>query len=219
MNGTETIAEIKTEVNKETPEQKYNKLRSVCWNGAITSFAFAYIFDKKAQRHSFYSNLLKVFGIIVPVAVGATALGYGLNAYILKLVIALAIPLSILQLIFSVFAVVQKWDDELAYAFEASQDLSTLSDSFKNLGNLPPNTFDELNNKYIILNVNLKARTQQNSKHNIKEWELRMGMRYALREFRRKCVGCDKVPVSMESTDCDICGKFNKTLNYKLFKP
>lgn len=203
----------------ETPEQKFEKLRTTCWNNAITSFGIAYIFDKKAQRHGFYTNMLKVFGIVVPVAVGATALGYGLNSIALKSVIALAIPLSIIQLIFSVFAVVHKWDDELAYAFEASQDLSLLSDSFKKLGNLPPDNYKDLDQKFEILNTRLKARTQQNSKHGIKEWELRMGMRYALRDFQKKCVGCGEVPGSMKSSNCEVCGKFDQTIYYKLFKP
>lgn len=203
----------------ETTEQRFDKLRTTCWNNAITSFGIAYIFDKKAQRHGFYTNMLKVFGIVVPVAVGATALGYGLDSGVLKAMIALAIPLSIIQLIFSVFAVVHKWDDELAYAYESSQDLSLLSESFKKLGNLPPDNFKELDEKFEILNTRLKARTQQNSKHTLKEWELRMGMRYALREFQRKCVGCGEIPVSMISTNCDICGKFDKSLNYKFFKP
>ena len=203
----------------ETPEERFNKLRTICWNNAITAFGIAYIFDKKAQRHGFYTNLLKVFGIVVPVAVGATTLGYGMDSKVLKAIIGLAIPLSILQLVFSVFAVVHKWDDELAYAFEASQDLSLLSDSFKKLGNLPPENYKELDDRFEILNTRLKARTQQNSKHNIKEWELRMGMRYALREFQRPCIGCKEIPTSMKSTDCDICGKFDKSINYKLFKP
>lgn len=203
----------------ETPDQRFNKLRTTCWNKAIHSFGTAYIFDKKSKRHSKHTNMLKIFGIIVPISVGATVLGYGLDTTIFKVSIALAIPLSIIQLIFSVFAVVQKWDDELAYAFEASQDLSLLSDSFKKLASLPPNNFEELDKKFEILNTRLKARTQQNSKHNIKEWERRMGMRYALREFQRECVGCKTVPISMISTDCDVCGKFDKLLNYKLFKP
>ena len=204
---------------KETEEQLYDKLRTKCWNLAVHTFGMAYIFDKKAKRHSFYTNLLKVFGIVVPVTVGATVTGYGLDSEILKKVIALAIPLSIFQLIFSVLAVVYKWDDELAYDYEASQDLSLLSRSFRKLGELPPKKFEKLNEEFELLSTRYNARGQQNSKHNIKEWELRMGMRYALREFQRTCSGCKKVPASMESTNCDVCGKFNKSLSFKLFKP
>ena len=94
-----------------------------------------------------------------------------------------------------------------------------LSDNFKKLGILPPENFKELDESFVVLNARLKARTQQNSKHNIKEWELRMGMRFALRAFQKKCIGCGTVPLSMESTNCDVCGKFDKSINYKLFKP
>jgi len=203
----------------ETEQDRYNKLRKSSWDNAVHTFGLSYVFDKKAQRHSLFTNLLKIFGIVVPVTIGATASGYGLQSEILKSVIALAIPLTIMQLIFSVLAVVKKWDDELAYSYEASQDLTLLSDEFKKLGNLPPVEFLELNQKYDLLNTRFKARSQQNSKHNIKEWELRLGMRYALREFQRKCVGCQTVPLSMDSTDCEVCGKFDKSIYYKLFKP
>lgn len=203
----------------ETEKERYDKLRKACWDKATHAFALSYIFDKKAQRHSFYTNLLKIFGIVVPVTVGATASGYGLDSVILKSAITIAIPLTILQLIFSVLAVVKKWDDELAYSYEASQDLSLLSDEFKKLGSLPPPDFLELNTAYDLLNTRYKARSQQNSKHNIKEWEGRLGMRYALREFQRKCVGCQEVPLSLKSTDCDVCGKYDSSIYYKFFKP
>jgi len=203
----------------ETDKQRYEKLRKTCWNRALNSFAFGYIFDKKAQRFGFYVNMLKIFGIVVPSAIGATALGYGLDSSILKYLIVLAIPLTIGQLIFSVFAVANKWDNELAYAYEASQDLNQLYDSFEKLGNLPPKYFEELNKQYDLLNERYKARTQQNSKHNIKEWEQRMGMRYGLREFQKPCIECKVVPTSLESTTCNVCGKFDNSIYFKMFKP
>jgi mobilome CxxCx(11)CxxC protein len=203
----------------ETEEQRFNKLRNACWDKSFHSFALGYIFDKKAQRYGFFVNMLKVFGIIVPTAIGATAIGYGLEAEILKYMIVVAIPLTISQLIFSVVAVTNKWDDKLAYAYEASQDLNLMYDDFKKLGNLPPKDFQELNEKYELLNTRYKSRAQQNSKQNIKEWEQRMGMRFALRETQKECVGCHVVPVSMESTECNVCGKFEKSVYYKMFKP
>jgi mobilome CxxCx(11)CxxC protein len=163
--------------------------------------------------------MLKVFGIVVPSAIGATAIGYGLETEFLKFMIVIAIPLTIGQLIFSVFAVTNKWDDKLAYAYEASQDLNLMHDDFKKLGNLPPTDFDKLNEKYELLNTRYKARSQQNSKQNIKEWEQRMGMKFGLREFQKKCAGCKETPVSMASTDCDVCGNFNSSIYYKMFKP
>ena len=84
----------------ETPEQKFEKLRTTCWNNATTAFGMAYIFDKKAQRQGFYTNMLKVLGIVVPVTVGATATGYGIDSTLLKGVVTIAIPLMIIQLSF-----------------------------------------------------------------------------------------------------------------------
>lgn len=200
----------------ETEEQRFNKLRQESWNNALHTFGKAYVYNKRAGRYGFLVNLLKVFGIVVPVAVGATALGYGFQSAVLQNAIALAIPLSIIQLLISVFAVTFKWDDELAYSYESSNDYNNLSEEFKVLGNLPPNNFQKLQDEVKIANTKLRLRGEQDSKHNIKEWELRMGMRYALREFKRECYGCKKIPISMESTDCDVCGRFNISLFKKL---
>lgn len=197
-------------------ENKHNKIRKKCWDRALHSFGKAYLFDKRVLKYSRYVNLLKVFGIVTPIAIGATALGYGFNASILKYVITIAIPISVVQLIFSVFAVVFKWDDELSYSLEASQDYNYISISFKKLGSLPPDSNEELEKKFDVLKERHQARSQQDAKHRIKEWELRKGMRYALREFQKECTGCNTVPKSMKSTDCPVCGNFRNPITKKL---
>lgn len=192
----------------ETKYQKIDKLRQECWNGALHTFGKSYIFVNRLKKYGQWINLLKASGIVVPAAIGGTALAYGYNSEYLALSISIAIPLTIAQLIISVFAVVFKWDDEFAYSIEASQHYSVLADNFKMLGQFPPNSFAELEKEYNVENTKLKSRIEQDSKHNLKEWELRKGMRYALREFKRECYGCGKVPKSLQSTDCDICGRF-----------
>ncbi len=109
-------------------------------------------------------------------------------------------------------AVIFKWDDELAYSYEASQDYNNLSNSFNKLGNIPPEDKEILEKNIDILDARYQSRSEQDAKHSIKEWELRRGMRYALRQFKRECVGCNMTPLSMESTDCDVCGKFESEL-------
>ena len=199
-------------------EDNSSKLRQECWDLALHSFGYSYIFTKRAERYGTYINYLTVFGIIVPISVGATALGYGFNSPILKYAIAIAIPLIIIQLLFSVCSVALKWDDELSYAYESSKDHSNLSDEFKKYANRPPELYEDFDTKVNILNTRLKDRGEQDVKHKIKEYELRMGMRYALREFKRECYGCKIVPLSMESTNCPVCGNFNKSLILKIFK-
>jgi mobilome CxxCx(11)CxxC protein len=200
----------------ETGEDKILKLRQECWDNSLQSFGKAYIFSKRAEKYGRRINSLKIFGIIVPVAVGATATGYGFGSEILKLTIGISVPLIIIQLIISVFAVVHKWDNKLAYSYESVISHNNLSDEFKKLGKLPPDNFNSLQYNYDIIEAKYKARIEQDSKHGIKERELRMGMRNALREFQRKCVGCEKIPLSMESTDCDVCGKFRSKIYNKL---
>jgi mobilome CxxCx(11)CxxC protein len=192
----------------ETQQQKIDKLRQECWNGALHTFGKGYIFDNRSKKYGRWVNLLKASGIVVPTAIGGTALAYGYNSDYLAITISLAVPLTIAQLIISVFAVVFKWDDEFAYSIEASQQYSVLADNFKKLGQFPPSSFTEFEYAYNIESTKHKSRIEQDSKHNLKEWELRKGMRYALREFKRKCYGCETVPKSMKSTGCDICGKF-----------
>jgi len=188
--------------------EQEKKLRTEAWNDSFHTFGKGYIFDKRAEKFSKNINLLKVFGIVTPIAVGATAIGYGHDAEILKSLIAFAIPILIIQLVFSVFTVIFRWDKELAYAYEASQDYNNLSSSFKKLGNLPPSEYENLEKSLDVLKTRYQARSEQDAKHSIREWELRKGMRYALRQFRRECVACKIIPESMESTDCNVCGKF-----------
>lgn len=201
---------------KETPEEIFNKLRVKCHDQSFHSFGKAYMFEKRSQHYNRLLNFITVLGIIVPVTIGATVLGYGINNNFLKFVIALAIPSSIIQLIFSIISVVYKWSDELAYANESAQEHYFLSDRFKKLGEFPPNEYGELDHAYELINTRLKSRTEQDSKHNIKDWELRFGMRYALREFQKECISCKQTPFSMTPTSCDVCGNFKNTLLNRL---
>ncbi|NRS90843.1 mobilome CxxCx(11)CxxC protein [Flavobacterium sp. 7E] len=191
-------------------------LRQEAWNNSIQSFGKSYIFSKRAQFYSNWNRFLAVLGIVVPLTIGATASGYGFNSEILKNTIAISIPLSIIQLIISAFALVNNWNDYLSYSLEAVNDYNALSDSFKKLGKNPPSDYTEFFHQFEILETKMNSRTENDSKYNLKERELRKGMRYSLREFQRQCVGCKETPKSIESTNCDVCGKFSRKLIYKI---
>lgn len=189
-------------------KDKIEKLRTKCHDCSFHSNGKAYIHEQRAQKYSKYINLLTTLGIIVPVTIGATVLGYGIENDALKFMISIAIPMSIFQLIFSLISVVYKWSDELAYSNESAQEHYFLSDRFKKLGEFPPDSFTELNFEFELINTRLKSRAEQDSKHSYKDWELRKGMRYSLRENQKSCVECKQTPTSMESTECNVCGKY-----------
>lgn len=179
----------------------------------INCYGFAYIFDKRAIRYSIWINLLKVFGIVVPAVIGAVALSYKFE--VLKFFIGIAIPITIIQFAISVCAVIFKWDDRLSYCYEASQHYTDLFSRYKtlNLSHIEADVNDS-ENKLKLLEVEYLSRMFQSTKQNIRDWEFRLGMRYALKNLKVPCSSCKKIPESMNPTDCDVCGNF--PTNFKL---
>ena len=191
-----------------TDQEKTDKIKLESSDNAFHAFGYSYIFTKRIKWYLKYINALKFFGIIVPLAVGALAIGYEFKHDILIISITIAIPVTILQLILSTFSIVYKWDDELAYAFEANQDYNYLYDEYEKLYKFPPIGIVELEKQFEILNTKSKNREMQDSKHDITDKERRIGMRYSLREHKKICSACKTVPTSMEATNCGVCGNF-----------
>jgi len=201
---------------QETEIDLYNKVRHACRDNALNSFGYRYIFDNKIKNISSLINGLKLMGIIVPATFGAIGIAYGLDASIVKYALAMAIPATVIQFVISVIAINYKWDDELLYAFEASQSYGGLDVKFTKLAEFPPLTYSEILKEFDLINTEYNFRQQQDSKHIISEWQLRKGMRYALRERKRNCYGCKAIPLSMDSTPCPVCGNFSFIYQYKI---
>ena len=185
-----------------------DELRKDCWTKALHAFGTAYIFRIKAEKYKKLTSRLNFFGIAVPLTIGATASGYGFNSDILKWVIVLAAPLTVIQLIFSVAAVVRKWDDELSYSYESASENLEIALRYENLAKYPPSIKSTLENEISKLFIKQEARDKQDDKHSITEKDEKMGMRYALRNYQRKCSSCGDIPTSMTPTSCNICGNF-----------
>jgi len=190
-------------------EDYYIKLRNGTREQAFHAFGYEYIFTKRANKYRNYISSLKGFGVGVPATFGVFVLSYGLNSKISNALLVIAIIATIIQFVFSLFAIFAHWDEKFIYALEAIQSHNNLYNKFKKLADYPPLTFDELNVSFEILNSEYNLREQQDAKQGVKEWELRKGMRFSLREHRKLCYGCNEIPLSMESTDCNICGKFS----------
>lgn len=85
-----------------------DELRKDCWNNALHVFGTAYIFRGKAEKYKKLTSKLKFFGIAVPLTVGASATGFGIDSPILKWIVIIAAPLMIIQLVMSLSAVIYK---------------------------------------------------------------------------------------------------------------
>ncbi len=179
-----------------------------CWERAFHSFGTAYIFEKRTKKLRKKLQFLTFLGIVVPVTVGSLIISFDVDFKYINFIIILAGIFGFVQLIITIWSVVVGWNDSLAFAKESISVNYELSNKYSSLGKDPPSKLSELNLKYEIFNTEYKYRNQQDNQQGITNKEKNMGMRSALRNFRRECYGCKKIPKSMKPSNCDICGNF-----------
>ncbi|WP_286894965.1 MULTISPECIES: mobilome CxxCx(11)CxxC protein [Sphingobacterium] len=198
---------------------KSDEIKIQCWNNAMQTFGYSYIFSRRARFYAKWLRVLTLLGILVPLIIGTAATGYGTDSNLLKSLIWVSVPLSIFQITISAFALVNKWEDMSSYSLEAVANYDMLSEKFRSLAKIEPENEEDILNlikEFDNLNSHYNYRSQQDVKYLITEREKRIGMRWALRDFQRQCAACHEVPVSMESTECPVCGQFKKTLISKI---
>jgi mobilome CxxCx(11)CxxC protein len=186
----------------------HDRLRQDCWNYALHSYGYAYTYSLRSEKLNRNLNIITFLGILIPVLIGGIVTTYGLTSPILKYLLIITAPLSIVQLIISVWSVVANWNTSYAYYLETSLDNYNLSSNFEKIGKYPPQSVNDLKTeleKVIVLREN---RDKQDNKYPLNEIEKRRGMRYSLRKHKRSCAGCNIIPVNMDSSDCGVCGKF-----------
>ncbi len=144
----------------------------------------------------------------MPLTVGLIVLSFGTGPKALPWVLTAAAILGAIQAVVSLWSLVRGWNEAHAYARVSVGANDALSNSYKTLAQNPPASYDELQARFDLLQVENQNRTQLDLDQGAQDSEQRMGMRAGLRQFSRKCSGCRKVPTSMEPTDCDVCGNF-----------
>lgn len=184
--------------------------RSLCWDNAIHAFGTAYVFQQRAQRLKTRLQWVNYVGVAVPLLVGSLVLAFG-QFELLPVVIAIAGAIGIVQIILNLWAISGRWVEDYSYAIMSIASNDSLSVRYRELGQNPPAKLNDLRGMYDQLRVEDRTRREQDHQHEISDSEHRMGMRAALRQFQRACAGCDKVPTSMEPSDCGICGNFKYT--------
>ncbi|MGH7869941.1 MAG: mobilome CxxCx(11)CxxC protein [Candidatus Dormibacteraceae bacterium] len=184
--------------------------RSLCWNNAIDTFGTSYVFQQRARQRKRRLQWINYVGIGAPLLVGSLVLSFG-KFNLLPVIIAIAGAIGIAQIALNLWSVIGRWVEDYSYAIISIAANDSLSVRFRELGQNPPPNLDALRERYDRLQVEDTMRRDQDLQHDIKDFEQRMGMHAALRQFQRKCVGCKKVPTSMEPSDCGICGNFKYT--------
>lgn len=121
----------------------------------------------------------------------------------------IAVFLVTIQFLISLWSILGKWDEKLAYSYESSQAHNNLCIQFRKLAEFPPSNYDDFRHQFDVVDADSNSRSRQDVKHNLKDWEKRRGMKAGLREFQRACVECKIVPTSMKSTNCNVCGNYS----------
>ncbi|WP_162343205.1 mobilome CxxCx(11)CxxC protein [Cyclobacterium salsum] len=187
-------------------EDRQKKLRTDCWDKALDSFGYSYIYSKKIESLNFQLRWTKVLGILIPVLLGGILTSYYSYEIILELAIYITTPIALIQLLLSAYLTIIGADEKVNTYSTKSAEYSLLNSEFEYLGKYPPENVSLFQNKMDILLERERGISKGN--FDIEDKELRMGMRAGLRNYRRGCAGCGETPISMTPTDCEICGNY-----------
>src|SRR4051812_19119308 len=125
-------------------------LRKESMDKSVQCFGHEFVFNKRASKYGKLLSWLKVLGILVPSLFGAAVIAYYKLEALVNVLISIFTFISIIQFGFSIWAIIYKWDEELAYSYEASQNYSDLHERFKKLAQVPPATLPGLEKQYEV---------------------------------------------------------------------
>lgn len=186
----------------------HDRLRQDAWNNALFCFGYSYIYSRRASNLNEKLNWITFLGIVIPLLIGGIVTTYGVTSPILKYLIYIAAPISLFQLIISVWSVVANWNLSYAYYLETSLDNSNLAELYENIGKYPAEKSENLRKEIEKVDMLRNSREKQDNKYPLTDEEKRIGMRYSLRKYKRECAGCKIIPINMESVSCGVCGNF-----------
>ena len=186
------------------------EFRKQAWNSAFESFGTAYIFERRAAKYRQRLTVLNFLGIVVPLVLGGTVATFGTN--IKPFFIAALGIVSIFQLIGSAWSLNAKWDDAYADARESMVANIKLRRQYEQFGRNPPTDATEFKLRFEVLEAVANQQEEDDLKQGVSDQERRMGMRAALRQYQKRCIRCDRIPSSMQPSNCEVCGNFSRRL-------
>lgn len=186
----------------------FESIQRECSIEALHCFATAHVFEVRANILRQRIRMLTFLGIVVPATVGLTFMSFGGNSTLTASLVVVGSILLILQLIGSVWSLVQRWDDNFAYALESMSANRSFYEQFKELASETLSE-EEANIRYQLLQRESQARSKEDEKQGFTENEKRMGMCAGLRHLQRQCAACHQIPTTMTPTTCNVCGNFH----------
>ena len=187
-----------------------HELRRKAYDNALYAFGKSYIFEDRARRYLKRLTILKWLGICVPLLVYGLLSSFEYISTIQQIIFASATMGSTLLLILSAWSIVANWDLHYSQSILSQKDNSELYRSYKSLAETTIKDYGSYSSELSKLDLLLSKIEDRNIQLGITDSEKRMGMRAGLREFQRKCLGCNLVPIDLEPSECSVCGKFKR---------
>jgi mobilome CxxCx(11)CxxC protein len=191
--------------------EETSNIRSSCYDGALYAYGTSHVFQRRARILGQRLNILTYIGFLVPVVVGGLVLAYG-HFKSLPTVIAVASAFALVQTVVSLWSVIGGWVAGYSYSTTSAADNARLAQRYVDLAKSPSDDLTLYRHEYEKLRIRDELRQEQDYQQSVSESEKRRGLRAAFRQYERECPGCNKQPLSMESTDCDVCGNFDHRL-------
>ena len=186
------------------------ELRRKCSDNALQSYGKAYIFEQRNHLFHFRLTMLKWLGIAVPLLVYGIICSFKLSSAWQTGIIAVASVVSTALLVLSAWAMAANWDEQYSKSLQSQLDFIELAKLYRELGTSTLFSVQAYRAEVARFDSIFDRADRLAMELRISDNEKRMGMRAALREFQRACVGCKVVPTDINSTNCDVCGNFKK---------
>lgn len=186
------------------------QLRLDSWERALHAYGTCKLLRLRARRLGRNLSLLTYMGLVIPLMAGALALSYGVDFFLLPLVLAIGVAAAIIQLLVSLWAATHHWARSYADSLVSASANEKLFDSFERLAKDPSPQLADYRQTLDVLKNADDSQRQHDEQHAISEKERRYGMRAALFKRRAPCAGCNLVPRNLKPSECEVCGDFPK---------
>lgn len=188
--------------------KKIQQNLSDLWDRSLNCYGTAYLLQYKMQKITVFNTILKFMGLAIPLVVGGVVLSFGYNQALMPILLYVLGILSIIQLIVSLWAIVDNWDRKIEIYSESKLKNLELSDLLKDCALRYNQDKDKYDSVFTELIIKDDIQKRNDNKIYFSEKEKRKGLRAGLFQFQRECVSCKKIPKSLRASNCETCGKF-----------
>lgn len=187
-----------------------NEIRSTAWDNALYCHGTYIIFSRRLKCFRYLTRLRDFWGFAIPIILSVIAGSDTLSLsdeYLKYLKILLGVA-ALVQILISLWAVLSRWDDGLAYSQRAVRDAYEMRRAWVVIGR---GQVSDIGAEFATRTKQQDVIDSHDIGQDISTKEKCLGMRNGLIEYRRQCAGCKTIPSSRRllwrpKTKCVVCG-------------